>query len=925
MSSLSTDKNLHNEYREMVENDLLGDAIRNAMLLFFFLQTFIFIPADWILFPERFTEFLVARLAENGLLAFLYFKWSYVSPVQSTAISSLTGSALFLYMVHVTGGVESGYYVGIILLLVGIAVLTPLSGRQSSLIAGTICVSYASLPWISHAGHAVNWPVFAQHLFFLGSACIEAGLACLLMDRMRFNDFCQRRELTKARDELAELDKAKSRFSANVHHELRTPLTLILSPLDALRSGEFGEIPSSVMATLDTMHSNGRRLHKMINNLLDLSKIEGEQFRIVRRPTRIDRLVNELVSGARPMAARKGVEISVLGLEQPVEIAIDSDAIEKVVVNLLGNALKFTEKGGSIEIKCVTEDDGFALSVSDTGIGIPPDQIDSIFNRFAQVDSSSTRNYEGTGIGLSLAEEMISLHGGKIWAESGGEGLGTTIHFWLPEGLSDASVEDDVLATDSGHLMSASESVAAIEADLNLEFEDSRDSTQSLDDIQRHVDRIGDQVTPNRGNSVHDSDDSAGDESSNASVLIAEDNPDMRRLLESLVGRHYRVRTARNGREALEFVHEEKPDLILSDVMMPEMDGTELCRRIKDDSETASIPVVLVTSKAENEMKLEGLELGANDYVTKPFHPRELLARIGSLIRSSVLRRELAFKNEQLTDALDELQRAEVRLIQNERLAAVGELAAGIAHEVNNPVNFALNGARALSQAATEIGTLSKAVLSSTGTYVNTDHDSHSSAKNESQLEVLTNDVIELAEIVTEGLERTQTLVADLRDFASPDNKERTRVGVDVASCLRSAINLMQPTFSESHIEISFASSGDPRTVEADSGAIGQVFLNLLKNACDAAAPNKSPQVGVRIAYSTDSVDILISDNGPGIEDDARARIFEPFFTTKRPGEGTGLGLAISRRIIADHGGVLDFSSHSDEGTTFHVQLPLAE
>jgi signal transduction histidine kinase len=285
MAVPSRDQFLYREYRAEVEGALLGDAIRSAMLLFFALQTFVFIPADWILFPDRFNEFLAARLAENVLLAFLYFKWSYVDAVQSTTISSLTGAALFLFMVHVTGGVESGYYVGLILLLVGIAVLTPLTGRQGSLIAGTICASYASLPWTSHLGSDVNWTTYGQHLFFLSSACVEAGLACVLMDRMRFRDFRQRRELTEARDKLAELDRAKSRFSANVHHELRTPLTLILSPLDALRSGEFGVVPTSIVSTLDTMYSNGRRLHKMINNLLDLSKIENEQLRITRRPT----------------------------------------------------------------------------------------------------------------------------------------------------------------------------------------------------------------------------------------------------------------------------------------------------------------------------------------------------------------------------------------------------------------------------------------------------------------------------------------------------------------------------------------------------------------------------------------------------------------------------------------------------------------
>ena len=179
-------------------------------------------------------------------------------------------------MVYQTGGAESGYYVGLILLVIGLGVLVPLSGKQACAIGMMFFISYLSLPL--YAKDPVNWVAFFQKLFFLGAACIEAVWACAYMDRMRFLDFKQKRELESARDELAELDRAKSRFSANIHHELRTPLTLILAPLDSLRSGELGRLPEAVERMLATMQANGRRLHKMINNLLDLSKVESQQF-----------------------------------------------------------------------------------------------------------------------------------------------------------------------------------------------------------------------------------------------------------------------------------------------------------------------------------------------------------------------------------------------------------------------------------------------------------------------------------------------------------------------------------------------------------------------------------------------------------------------------------------------------------------------
>ncbi len=907
------DRELHRQYREEIERTILGDAIRNAALLFIVLQTVLFIPADWILHPEHFSVFVAARFIENGLLGLVYFKISRINAVYATAFTAFTGSTLFLYMVHMTGGVESGYYVGLMLLLVGIAVLAPLSGRQSALISGVILLSYASLPWTSHGGQDVDWADYIQHLFFLGSACVEAALACLLMDGLRFRDFCQRRELIEARDELAEMDKAKSRFSANVHHELRTPLTLILSPLEAIRSGDFGPVPEEIASTLETMHSNGRRLHKMINNLLDLSKLESEQFKIVRRPTRLDKLVVDLVSSATPMATRKQVELKHEGFDNPQELAIDPDAIEKVIVNLIGNALKFTGPGGSIRIVGEFDQDGATIRVFDTGIGIPPDKLDSVFDRFAQVDSSATRSYEGTGIGLSLAQEMVQLHDGRIWAESAGVGHGTTMSVWLPNGLSDAEIEEDVLSDDYGRQLSAQSSLEALGTDLNLETE-SDDSTY-LDDIKRQLDRSLDDTAHLETSRVD------GDVESNAEILIAEDNPDMRRLLKTLIGRRYRVRTARNGREALEVVNHHRPDLILSDVMMPEMDGTELCRRIKENPETQEIPVVLVTSKAESEMKVEGLELGADDYVTKPFHPRELLARVGSLVRSSVLRRELAVRNEQLGEALEELKRTQVLLVQNERLAAVGELAAGVAHEINNPVNFALNAARMLASNAAEIQAIVSEVSTGSG---NSKPGSRSRAA-QPTVEELGEDVSELSGIVIEGLERTQTLVRDLTNFASPSKRdERARSRTNLAQCAQAAAKLIAPTLRSANVDVKFENPDLRLMVEFDEGAMGQVFLNLFKNACDAMAP-VGGTVHVKFDTTDCDVNVRISDEGSGISAEAQDRVFEPFFTTKDAGEGTGLGLAVSRQIVVDHAGSIKIESEPGHGTTVHVRLPRAD
>ncbi|MCH7599873.1 MAG: response regulator [Myxococcales bacterium] len=804
-----------------------------------------------------------------------------------------------------------------ILLVIGMGVLAPLSGKQAGAIASMFFTGYALLPL--YAKDPVNWPIFFQHLFFLGAACVEASWAAAYMDRMRFLDFKQKRELESARDELAELDRAKSRFSANIHHELRTPLTLILAPLDSLRGGEFGKLPEAVERMLATMQTNGRRLHKMINNLLDLSKVESQQFTIHRRPMWLAPMVDELVAGAQALAGRKGIEICATGFSDLPEINADAEAIEKVFVNLVGNSLKFTERGDRIELSAERQGELIALAVSDTGIGIPANKLNSIFDRFAQVDASMTRRYEGTGIGLSLVKEMLELHGGRIWAESEGEGTGTTMRLLLPIGEPDGDSDEEVLSDDSGGSLGLRHSIESMETDLNLGR--SAETADPWVEMERSVERW------EGSHEIARVDLSAQQALAGApEVLIVEDNPDMRALLSMIVGREFRVRVASNGREALEALGELAPDLVLSDVMMPEMSGIDLCKAIKENVETQAIPVVLVTSKAEREMKIEGLERGADDYVTKPFHPRELLARVRSLVRVRGLQKVLADRNETLERALRDLKQAEVQLVQSERLAAVGELAAGIAHEVNNPVNFALNAARAMDVTVKELRDLANRVTSLD--FGDTERlarevEELRAEQQSSRVDDLSATLVELSEIVSDGLKRTYALVCDLRDFAAVSQPHERVSGCDLGKGLRSTIRLLKYGLKERNASVELDIEDGVPTICGDSGALNQVFLNLIKNAAEAFPPEGG---SIRVSLRCDDgvVVVTVSDDGPGIPEDARPLLFEPFFTTKAAGEGSGLGLSISRRIVVAHGGELEVDSEVGRGTRFSVRLPLS-
>jgi signal transduction histidine kinase len=911
---------LYREYRRAVEGEPLARSLRTAVFVLFVIQS-VFILVDWLLYPAQFSQFLPIRMALNLFLGVVYFWSSRKAPLVSSFLTALAGGGMLLAVVHGTGGSESGYYVGLVLLLFGMGVLAPLSGKQAAALAGSLFGAYAAIPLILE--QQVEWEVFSLHLFFLGAAAFGGSVSCALLDRMRFADFCQRREIELARDELRALDREKSRFTANIHHELRTPLTLTLAPIEAFLGGDFGEISELQRGYLKSMHSNAQRLLKLINNLLDLAKIEGDQLSITRVPTSLERLISDLLSGARPLAEQKGVGLSMTGFETLPVVNVDRDAIEKVLVNLIGNALKFTESGDQIEVDGKQGgEDSICLSVIDSGMGIPEKDLGRIFDRFAQVDSSGTRKHEGTGIGLALAQELLELHGGRISAESDGVGFGTTIRVVLPIGDPDEELDEEVIHTSEGKDVSLAKSFAAMESELDLGAGGRGDQ---LVEMERTVERSMGRETRVKETRVSQSAPADAPE-----VLVVEDNVDMRRLLYHLIGKEFRVRLAINGRDGLEKAKESAPDLILTDVMMPEMTGTELCAAIKGDPELQRIPVIIVTSKAEREMKIQGLELGAEDYVTKPFHPRELLARVRGVVRVRRLQEALEVQNAALevtnTDlerALGELREAHVQLVQAERLAAVGELAAGVAHEVNNPVNFATNALRTLRMYVADVQEVAAKVAelrADDPSLLVSQLKALEKLRKDLDFEGTASSLGELVGIVTEGLERTHRLVGDLRDFAAPGDGAQGEV--DLRRGLDSTIQLIRFELRKVNVEVEIDAPERLPTLEGDSRALNQVFLNLLKNAAEAYT-GRAGTVWVRMCHEGDLIVVEIRDDGAGIAPELHARIFEPFFTTKEAGRGTGLGLSISRRIVSEHGGSISVESVPGEGTCFRIELPL--
>ncbi|MCZ2827659.1 ATP-binding protein [Modestobacter sp. VKM Ac-2986] len=386
-------------------------------------------------------------------------------------------------------------------------------------------------------------------------------------------------------ESLAELDRAKTAFFSDVSHELRTPLTLLLGPIDDVLAGADG-LPAAARDQLTLAARNGRRLQRLVNDLMDVASIEAGRATAVRVATDLPAFTAELAGVLRAAAERAGLSLTVDCPPLPHPAAVDPRMWEKVVLNLLSNAVKYTFVGG-IGVRLRGTDDAVELTVTDTGIGIAAEELPLVFDRFHRVAGSLARNREGTGIGLALVRELVTLHGGVVHVDSE-PGRGSTFTVTVPYGTPDA--EGDAGAT--GPSEAARGTAEAWETDVAPR--------------EQPADPVDPSVT----------------------VLVVDDNADMRTYLTRLLAPIWQVRTCADGEEALAVITEHRPDVVVTDVMMPRVDGFELLQRLRADPATRGVPVLMLTARAGQEAAVEGFAAGVDDYLAKPFQAAELIARL---------------------------------------------------------------------------------------------------------------------------------------------------------------------------------------------------------------------------------------------------------------------------------------------------------
>jgi signal transduction histidine kinase len=635
---------------------------------------------------------------------------------------------------------------------------------------------------------------------------------------------------------LAEIDRAKTAFFNNVSHEFRTPLTLLLGPTqDALNSPERALRGES----LATVHRNAQRLLKLVNTLLDFSRIEAGRAEALYEPVELDIVTADLAAAFRSAAEAAGLsfEIDCPPIGAPVHI--DRAMWEKIVFNLLSNALKFTFTG-RIVVSQSRDGDSVKLTVSDTGTGIAADQVPHLFERFHRVKGARSRSHEGTGIGLALVHELVRLHGGTIDVASD-PGSGTTFTIRIPIGVD--HLPADAIAT------SRTLTPTSVSADVYI------------------ADAIG---------AAPPSEAAAPSRSSHrARLLLADDNADMRDYLLKLLAERWDVEAVGDGASALAAVYTRRPDAIVTDVMMPELDGFDLLKTLKDDPSTRDIPVLVLSARAGEEAALEAVSAGADDYLVKPFSARDLIARVDA-----------------------QLQRATERLRGRQELIDANrvkdEFLATLSHELRTPLNAILGWAHLLKSPTLRPGMLERALDAI-----------HRNARAQAQL---VDDLLDISRVISGKL-------------------AIRRESVNLRAVISEAIDAVRPAFTAKAIRLRMEVATDADVlIDGDSDRLRQVVWNLLSNA--AKFTPSGGEVDVAVRRAADAVEIVVRDSGMGISPEFLPYVFERFrqvdSAPSRKHGGLGLGLAIVRHLVQAHGGsVSAFSDGLGAGAHFIVRLPV--
>ena len=672
-------------------------------------------------------------------------------------------------------------------------------------------------------------------------------------------------EERKRAEALAEIDRAKTEFFSNVSHEFRTPLTLMLGPLEDTLNDT--TLSPQVAQRLHVAHRNSIRLLKLVNTLLDFSRIEAGRIDAVYEAVDLTTVTAELASMFRSATEKAALNLVVDCSPIDREVYVDREMWEKIVFNLLSNAFKFTFEG-EIIVALRESGESVVLEVSDTGTGIPDNELPHLFERFHRVKGAQGRSYEGSGIGLALVQELVKLHGGDVRVKSE-VGRGSTFTVCIPTGSAHLPADrlggERSLASTSLHGQTWVEEVLKYLPDTDDHVND----LQAFDSVPANA--LGTSTDQPR-----------------ARILLADDNADMRDYVRRLLAPKYDVATVADGEKALGLARSEEFDLVLTDVMMPQLDGFGLLKALRADDRTSTMPIILLSARAGEESRVEGMGAGADDYLVKPFSARELLARVEAHLNLQRLRRESEAAVFELM-AREKEARASAEIANRIK----DDFLAILSHELRTPLNAIVGWTHLLKS-----GKLSE-------------------RDRERGVDVIERNAAAQRAIIDELLDISRIVTGKLKLDPRP---------LELPGVIDGVIDAVRPAAEAKNIQIHTSIERNAGLVMGEAVRLQQVIWNLLSNAVKFTPTHG--RVDVELKSAGTKLKLIISDTGEGIDHEFLPYIFERFrqadTSSKRVHGGLGLGLSIVSSLVSMHGGEIQAASGGKgKGATFTVTLPV--